>query len=114
LRAQVCSAIWENESALQNAGESSTLEPAVISAASPSGAHQRRLMGEPNASNDVVCDGRVQVQSSFRASRGEPLSKQLSDHGVVIVVSFAEAFAIRTATDWYFPKEAVVAWHAHG
>lgn len=71
LPVQVCTAIWDSQDALQNAGEAAALQPLVIASGDASG---RRLLGGADANpgsaysgsaNDVVCDGRVQV--SFTA-----------------------------------------------
>ncbi|KAK9909834.1 hypothetical protein WJX75_008172 [Coccomyxa subellipsoidea] len=64
---RVCTAIWDSQDALQNAGEAAALQPLVIASGDASG---RRLLGGADANpgsaysgsaNDVVCDGRVQV-----------------------------------------------------
>ena len=66
---KVCTAIWDSQDSLQDAGEAAALEPIVIAAGDASGSHQRRLLGGSDANtgsaNDVMCDGRVQVGASL-------------------------------------------------
>jgi hypothetical protein len=85
--AQVCTAIWDSQGALQNAGEAPAPVTAVTDPSQAQGRRRRHLLAAQPMGGyaNVTCDGRVQVRSwaLLAAAPGKQLAKACAGAPVV-------------------------------